>query len=384
MNSIALKMLIGDTTKYVSLIIGITFAALIMTQQPSIFWGLMTRTYGFIDDIGYPDIWVVDPKVKYIDDIKPLSDTMLQRVRSIEGVRWATPLYKGNIKALLDDGSFQNCVLVGIDSTTMIGAPPKLIAGTLTDLRMADAVIVNEEGAKERLAKRGPNGEKIPLKIGDTLEINDKRAVIVGIAQTSRSFNSQPIIHTTYERAVNFAPQERKLLSFVLAKAKEGQDIQVLANRISQDTGMKALTNQQFKDLTFNHYMKNTGIPINFGVAVMLGFVIGAVVTGQTFYAFTHENLKQYAALKAMGARAGTLIRMIVLQAISVGAMGWCIGVGLAALFGYTMRKSILAFKMSPELFAFSGAVTLVIVSIAALIAIIKVIRVEPALVFKG
>lgn len=384
MNSIALKMLIGDTTKYVSLIIGITFAALIMTQQPSIFWGLMTRTYGFIDDIGYPDIWVVDPKVKYIDDIKPLPETMLQRVRSIQGVRWATPLYKGNIKALLDDGSFQNCILVGIDSTTMIGAPPRLIAGNLTDLRMADAVIVNEEGAKERLAKRGPNGEKIPLKIGDTIEINDKRAVVVGIAQTSRAFNSQPLLYTTYERAINFVPQERKLLSFVLAKVKEGENIQAIADRISMETGMKALTNQQFKDLTFNHYMKNTGIPVNFGVAVLLGFVIGAVVTGQTFYAFTHENLKQYAALKAMGARAGTLIRMIVLQAVSVGFMGWCIGVGCAALFGWAMRKSILAFKMSPELFAFSGAVTLLIVSIAALIAIVKVIRVEPALVFKG
>lgn len=377
-------MLIGDTTKYVSLIIGITFAALIMTQQPSIFWGLMTRTYGFIDDIGYPDLWVVDPEAKYIDDIQPLPDTMLQRTRSIEGVRWATPLFKGSTEVSLSDGTFENSTLVGIDSTTMIGAPPRLVAGKLTDLRMSDAVIVNEEGAKERLARKAPDGSKIPLKVGDVLEINEKRAVVVGIAQTSRSFQSRPTLYTTYERAVNYVPQQRKLLSFVLVKVKDGENVQTVANRIMQRTGMKAYTGQQFKDLTFNHYMKNTGIPINFGVAVLLGFVIGAVVTGQTFYAFTHENLKQYAALKAMGARAGTLVRMIVLQAISVGAMGWCLGVGCAAWFGYAMRKSILAFKMSPELFAFSGGVTLLIVSIAAMIAIIKVIRVEPALVFKG
>ncbi|HCM83279.1 MAG TPA: ABC transporter permease [Alphaproteobacteria bacterium] len=384
MNSIALKMLIGDTTKYVSLIIGITFAALIMTQQPSIFWGLMTRTYGFIDDIGYPDLWVVDPEARYIDDVKPMSDTMLQRVRSIEGVRWATPLFKGSTEVLLSDGSFENSTLVGIDSTTMIGAPPKLLSGQLTDLRMADAVIVNEEGAKERLARQMPDGNKIPLQVGDTLEINEKRAVVVGVAQTSRSFQSRPVLYTTYERAVNYVPQQRRLLTFVLAKVKDGENIDLVAKRISDQTGMKAVTSQQFKDMTFNHYMKRTGIPINFGVAVLLGFVIGAVVTGQTFYAFTHENLKQYAALKAMGARAGTLMRMIVLQAISVGVMGWCLGVGCAALFGYSMRKSILAFKMSPELFLFSGFVTLIIVSIAALISIVKVIRVEPALVFKG
>ncbi len=383
MNSIALKMLVGDTTKYVSLIIGITFAALIMTQQPSIFWGLMSRTYAFISDTSYADIWVMDSKVQFIDDIKPLSDTMLNRVRSIEGVGWATPMYKGLIRARLDNDGFQTTIVVGIDPTTMAGGPPQLVAGRLSDLRMADAVIVNEEGAKEKLA-RTVNGKKIPLEIGDAIELNDKRAVIVGIAKTSRSFQSQPLIYTTYQRAVSFAPQERKLLSFVLAKVSPGHDVQSVADRITGRTGMKALTKAQFEKLTFNYFMKNTGIPINFGIAVMLGFLIGVAVTGQTFYSFTHENLKQYAALKAMGARASTLMRMILLQAIVVGFMGWCIGVGLAAWFGWAMRKSILAFKLVPEIFILSGSATLIIVMLAAIISMIKVIRVEPALVFKG
>jgi putative ABC transport system permease protein len=382
-NSIALKMLVGDTTKYVSLIIGITFAALIMTQQPSIFWGLMSRTYAFISDTSYADIWVMDSKVQFIDDIKPLSDTMLNRVRSIEGVGWATPMYKGLIRARLDNDGFQTTIVVGIDPTTMAGGPPQLVAGRLSDLRMADAVIVNEEGAKEKLA-RTVNGKKIPLEIGDAIELNDKRAVIVGIAKTSRSFQSQPLIYTTYQRAVSFAPQERKLLSFVLAKVSPGHDVQSVADRITGRTGMKALTKAQFEKLTFNYFMKNTGIPINFGIAVMLGFLIGVAVTGQTFYSFTHENLKQYAALKAMGARASTLMRMILLQAIVVGFMGWCIGVGLAAWFGWAMRKSILAFKLVPEIFILSGSATLIIVMLAAIISMIKVIRVEPALVFKG
>ena len=75
MNFIALKMLIGDRAKYIGIIIGLTFASLLITQQSAIFVGIMTRTFSFLTDVGLPDIWVVDPQVQYIEDIKPLRDT---------------------------------------------------------------------------------------------------------------------------------------------------------------------------------------------------------------------------------------------------------------------------------------------------------------------
>ncbi len=95
MNFVALKMLVGDRAKYLGIIMGLTFASLLITQQAAIFVGLMTRTYGALTDIAQPDIWVMDQKVQFIDDIKPLQDTELFRVRGIEGVEWAVPLYKG-------------------------------------------------------------------------------------------------------------------------------------------------------------------------------------------------------------------------------------------------------------------------------------------------
>ena len=129
-----------------------TFASLLITQQASIFWGLMTRTYGQISDMGQPDIWVMDPKVQYIDDVKPLQDTELYRVRGVEGVTWATPLYKGLIRVRLDNGQFVNCNLYGIDDATLIGGPMKMVDGKLMDLRQADSVIVDKTGAEGRLA----------------------------------------------------------------------------------------------------------------------------------------------------------------------------------------------------------------------------------------
>ncbi len=386
MNHIALKMLMGDKGKYIGIIMGLTFASLIMTQQPAIFVGLMSRSYSFISDVGLPDIWVMDAKVQFVDDIKPLQDTEIYRVRGISGVEWAMPMYKGLLKVRLTDGTFQTCIVVGLDDSTLIGGPPVMIEGKIDNLRHSDSVIVDIDGARDKLGKPSPiSGEaRIPLQIGDTLEINDRRAIVAGIAKVTRTFQSQPVIYTTYSRAKSYAPKERKLLSFILVKAKKGQNTTELTRRIKTETGLAAYTQAEFQELTYEYFMHNTGIPINFGISVLLGFIVGAAIAGQTFYNFTLENLRQFGVLKAMGASNLILLRMILLQAVLVGSIGYGLGVGLTGLFGFAMRDTILAFKFPWQLLLFSGAGVSLICIFAALISILKVIRLEPAIVFKG
>lgn len=387
-------MLIGDRAKFIGIIVGLTFASLLITQQASIFIGIMTRTFGFITDTSLPDIWVMDEKVQFIDDIKPMQDTILQRVRGVEGVAWAVPLYKGLLKARLSNGLFQQCNVIGLDDASLVGGPPEMIEGSLADLRQADAVIVDEAGARSRLAKPvlDESGNPVPgvpprpLRIGDTLELNDHRAVVVGLCRVSRTFQSQPMIYTTYSRATTFAPRERKLLSFVLVKAASGVDPQVLCTRIRQQTGQTAHTAWDFSMKTVQYFIKYTGIPVNFGIAVALGFFIGTVIAGQTFYNFTLDNLRHFGALKAMGAGNGRLLGMIILQSLTVGVIGYSLGVGLAATFGYFLGapRTELAFRLIWQTLAVSGAAIAVICVLASLLSIIKVIRLEPAIVFKS
>ena len=386
MNRIAIKMLVGDRAKYLGIVMGITFASLLITQQSAIFVGLMTRTYSAITDLRLPDVWVMDPKVQFIDDIKPMQSTKLLNVRGVEGVEWAMPLYKGLLKARLDNGNFQSVNVIGLDDATLIGGPPAMVEGRLADLRRNEGVIVDAVGAADKLAKppREPGGPRVPLAVGDTLEINDRRATVVGISSNSRTFQSQPIVYTTYSRALGYAPPERRLLSFVLVKAKPGQDLKELTERITRVTGLAAYTREDFEKLTVNYFMKYTGIPINFGIAVVLGFIVGTAIAGQTFYNFTLDNLRQFGALKAMGAQNGTLLKMILLQAVTVGLIGYGLGVGLASLIGYVSRGSELAFRMPWQLLAVSGSAVAISTTFTALLSIWKVVRLEPAIVFKG
>jgi len=386
MNFVALKMLFGDKAKYFGIIMGVTLASLVITQQGAIFIGLMARTCSFITDIGLPDAWVMDRKVLFIDDVKPMQDTELYRVRGVEGVAWAMPMYKGLLRVRLDDGNFQNCNLIGLDDATLVGGPPVMVEGRLADLRRADGVIVDQVGAETRLARpsKVPGGKPVPLKVGDTLELNDHRAIVVGICRTTRTFQSQPTIFTTYGRATTFAPRERKLLSFVLVKAADGQDVKELCDRIARTTDLAAYTGPQFKWLTVSYFLKNTGIPINFGIAVGLGFFIGAVITGFMFYSFTIDNLRFFGTLKAMGASNETLLVMVMLQALLVGAIGFGLGIGLASMIGYAARGSTLAFMMPWQLLVVSGGAVMIICILSAVLSMRRVVTLEPAIVFKG
>ncbi|MDI6800874.1 MAG: ABC transporter permease [Thermodesulfovibrionales bacterium] len=385
MRSVAIKMLVGDRAKYLGIIMGLTFASFLITEQLAIFTGLMTRTFGFITDTSIADIWVMDPKVQFVDDIKPMQDMQLYRTRGVEGVEWAVPLYKGLLKAKLENGNYQTVILIGLDDATLVGAPPVMLGGQSADLRRSEAVIVDTVGAAGKLSKPSPlpGAKRIPLAIGDNIEINDNRATVVGICRVSRTFQSQPVVYTTYSRATTFAPKERKLLSFILVKAKPGEDINALAARIRKVTGLAAHTRDGFKELTVRYYMKYTGIPINFGMAVLLGFIVGTAIAGQTFYNFTLENLKHFGTLKAMGASNKTLLGMIVLQALMVGGIGYGLGVGAATIFGKLVKGTELAFRLPWQLLVITAVAITLICIFAALLSIRKVIKLEPAIVFK-
>lgn len=382
----ALKMLIGDKTKYIGIIVGLSFASFIISQQAAIFVGIMKRTFSFIKDTSQPNIWVMDPSVQFVDDIKPLKGTALLRVRGVEGVDWAVPMYKGLIQARSINGIFQTCILIGIDDATLIGGPPKIIEGRLEDLRGPDAIFINQVGAETKLSRKAKvkGVPDIPMRVGDVMELNDNRVSVAGICQTARTFQSQPVIYTTYGRAALFTPKQRNILSFVLVKAKPGEDLEMLCSRIRDYTGLAAYTAWGFQKLTMMYYVKNTGILINFGVAIILGFIIGIAIAGQTFFNFTMDNLPYFGTFKAMGADNALLIRMILCQALMVSLVGWGIGIGATAVFGYMFKGTELSFSLPLPLYLFSGIAMLFICLLAAFFSIRSVEKLDPAIVFKS
>jgi putative ABC transport system permease protein len=475
---IAIKMLIGDKAKFLGIVLGLTFAAALITQQGSIFCGLMLRTCAQITDITGADLWVMDPSVRFIDDIKPMLEINLQRVRGVKGVKWAVPLYKGNARAkltfvpaemkqktyppheqdndraalteppsnpftkILDlvqpeiDGTptpparwydprivnvIEQVILIGMDDTSMVGAPPRepmvgpppngrMLVGQIEDLRRPDSIIVDRVGLRklfpgchldEPFDKPRESDEAYIERLrkfvsaAPEVEMNDHRAIIVGVCEATRTFQSNPVTYTLYSRAKSYVPMERKILSFILVQTGDDENgakipPEVVADRIQQQTGLGARTSENFFYKTIKYYLIYTGIPINFGITVFLGFLVGTAIAGQTFYNFTIENLKQFGALKAMGASNLRIVSMILLQAAIVGFLGYGIGVGLSTLFGlkaatgWQGQPTELAYFMPWQLLPVTACAILLICVLASLLSVQRVIRLEPAIVFRS
>lgn len=378
MTWIAFQMLTGDRAKYFGILLGITFATLLIAQQSSIFCGLLLTASSQIYDAKDAPIWVMDPGMQFVDDIKPLSENELMRVRGVSGVAWAARFYKGLGRARFSDGKFQQMIILGLDDTYMVGAPREIVLGRLEDLRQPDAVIMDERGYRYLWP-----GE--PYILGRAFEMNDRRAVLVGICKASRTFQTFPIIYTRFSQAVRFAPQERKALSFILAAPKPGLDARQVSEQISQQTRLKALTRDEFAWMTIWYYLRRTGIPINFGTTVLLGFFVGIAIAGQTFYLFTIENLRQFGALKAMGVTNLRLIGMILFQGLFVGVVGYGFGIGLAAAFGVLAEGSDrLSFFMPWQVMVGTGVAVLLIVGLSSIFSLRKVLVLEPAQVFRA
>jgi len=372
-------MLTGDRAKYLGLIFAIAFCTFLLENQTSIFGGILRRTGSQILDVTDANIWVMDPKTEYFDQTKALKDTDVDRVRGVEGVQWAVRLFKGNPVARTLDGKFAASLCFGLDDATLTGVPRKMLLGSWERLREPDAIVIDKAGYLLLFPDE-------PLQIDRTLELNDHKAVIVGISDASAPFLSNPIIHTRYSQAVNFVGHERTQLSYVLAKSVPGVNPEEVIPRIQAHTGLRARTTDEFRWDSIFYYLKNTGIPVNFGITITIALIVGTVVAGQTFYLFTLENLKQFGALKAIGVTNWRLTRMVLLQAITVGAIGFSMGTGMAAsFFELTLHKiatrGLVLWWQSVVLTA--GCILLVII-IASLLSIRRVVVLEPAEVFRG
>lgn len=293
---IALKMLFHDRAKYLGLVIGVAFSTLLINQQLGIFLGLLSRAAAVIVDVPEANVWVMDPGVKNLDTVFPLRDTELGRVRGVPGVEWAVPFFKSMATIRTATGDLESALLLGVDDASLVGVPSDVVLGDIEELRRPDAVAVGLDGY-------GKVWRNQPVTLGRTVELNDRRAVVVAVVKDSPKFTSSITFFTRYSQALLYTNNGRNQMSFILARAQSNKSPEQVAMTIHQKTGLQAMTSNQFRDKAIQYVIDNTGIPVSFGTVVGLGILVGVCVVGLMFNLFVLENLRYFAVLKAIGAR---------------------------------------------------------------------------------
>jgi putative ABC transport system permease protein len=372
---IAYKLLVNDKGKFAALLVGITFAVFLIVMMTSMFAGILHRSSATVLNVG-AKLWVMDRAVNTPANSIPLPDYVLDVVRSINGVKYAVPLYSGGALVKLRSGDYQSVTVLGLDDNSLYGRP-ELIEGNINDIYVENGFIAVKDAEFHKLEDP---------KIGTEFELNDHRGVIVGIAKvTTSGLFGVPTLYTTYNRAVTYIPSTRFTSAFIIVDPKSNEDVPYIKQQVAK-LGYEALTKEEFIQKTSTFYKYQTGLGINVLIMTVVSFIVGLSISGQTFYTFILENLEKFGALKAIGAKGNELVYMILFQATFTALTGYGLGIGLASIlimFAKLRLPSYAALITYGNL-VFAFVMVVIIAGISSYIGVRKVLKIEPFDIFRG
>jgi len=372
---LAYKLLINDRAKFTALLVGITFAVFLIVQMTAMFSGTMKRASATVLNLG-ASVWVMDPAVQTVANTIGMPDYVLDAVRSMQGVSYAVPVYTGVALLKLADGTYQPVSVIGMDDSTLFGRP-QLIKGKLEDVYGENAFIAVKDAEFRKLGNPG---------VGTEFQVNDHRGVIVGVASVpSSGLFGIPTLYTTYGRALQYLPNPRFTISYVLVEPKRQADIPAIKQQV-QATGYLAVTRDEFIDRITDFYKYQTGVGTNLLIMTAMSFIVGLSISGQTFYTFVLENLDKFGALKAMGAKRRELILIILFQTSFTALTGYGLGVGLCVLLINLARLRLPDYAALITFWnlALGFFMVVIIAAVSSYFGLRKVLRIEPFDIFRG
>jgi putative ABC transport system permease protein len=371
---LARRTLFHDKARLMVTICGVVVAVLLVTVQLGLLLGFATSTTSLIDNSG-ADLWIAPVRTPNVDIAAPLPERWIYHVLGEPGVADARRMIVYFVNWKRPDGGTESAAVVGMELGQPMGQPWNVVKGNTDDLGLDDSVFIDEL----YLEKLGVHG------IGDRVEINGRRARVAGLTSGIRSFTTSPYIFTNLRNAREYARLADDEVTYFVVKLQPGADVEeVRASLARRMPNCEVLTSPAFARRTQIYWMVETGAGMTLAIAAIMGIIVGIVVVSQTIYATTMDHLKEYGTLKAIGASNRFVSSLIVRQAAWVGTIGYGLGM-LASLVPVHLSESQPAVVLLPwQLAAVMFVLTIGMCIIASLTSINKVMRTEPALVFRG
>jgi putative ABC transport system permease protein len=342
--------------------------------QLGLFVGFRRATSDLIAHSG-ADVWVRSAGVTHLESGVRFDDHKRYDVLAVPGVAEAQSHIVGFGQWQRPDGAEEGVLVIGLERHGTLGLPWNLVEGSIARLDEPDAVIVDDLYK----AKLGIT------RVGEVFEIRGVRVRVVGFTHGIRSFTTAPPVFTTIDNARRFLGFRPTDTLYVLVKGKPGVPAEQLAADIkARVRDVDAVPTDAWRSAQESYWMFGTGAGISVLIAAGLGLLVGVVVVAQTIYAATIDHIREYGTLKAMGATNGYLFRVIITQAVISALIGGVLGVGIGLTAAHASQAGTTAIIVPSLLAASLLALTVLMCIVASLVSINTVVRLDPAIVFKG
>ncbi|MFM9942516.1 MAG: ABC transporter permease [Hyphomicrobiaceae bacterium] len=372
--TLAFRNLFHDRIRLIVTLVGILFSIVLVAVQLGLYLGARKMIVGMIENAP-AEIWVTSFGAKSFEEAGTLTGRERPSVLAVPGVRRAVPLVASFAEWRKPAGGATLSVVVGTDGGDGGLKPWNVIRGTADAINAPDAIAVD----RTYLADLGINN------VGDTAQIESSRVRVAAMTDGIRSFTTAPYVFTTLDRARSIINMPREQSTFLLVSLEPGASVEAVRTEIkSRLTGanVEVLTKAEFLDRSLEHWLFGTGAGIALIGGALLGTLVGTVIVAQTLYSSTKDHLNEFATLRALGSSAGYIHRVILLQAAISAAFGYALGMIIALLVVWFSQESALPIIMTPGLAAGLLVLTVAMCAISAFAAIMKVTRIDPAMVF--
>ena len=370
---LAWRNLAHDRTRLIATLVGIAFSVVLMGAQLGLLIGF-AQTASTMVTHADADLWVVPLGTSNVDIAGRMPQRRRHEALAVPGVASVDELMLQFAFWRKPDGGSESVIMTGFSLASGRGAPWAMVEGSLADLQIPDGVIIDRLYQK-KLGVR---------ELGQVIDINSRRARVVGFTDGIRTFTQSPYVFTTHARAQYLTGAPADETTYLLVKLSPNADSEaVRAALVERLPWVEVLTREQFTRRTQAYWMITTGAGAALLLAAALGLVVGIVIVGQTLYASTLDRLAEYATLRAIGADHRYLNRVIVKQAAISAALGFSIGLAATLLLVANSRSGNVAMTLPLWSIALLAALTVLMCLAGALISIRRITRIDPTTVFQ-
>mgnify|MGYP002620988203 FL=1 len=371
---IAYRNLFHDRMSLIVTLVGIVFSVVLVAIEVGLYKGSENKIATVLDKAP-ADLWIVPYGTKSFDDPSLLIGHEKYAALSTPGVQYAEDMIVSFSSWRKPAGGKKSFILIGLDWPNGGTRPWSLEEGTVEDLQLPNAVAVDRSYFQDL----GIEGR------GDYAEINNQRIQVTAVTKGIRSFTTLPYIFTPITTARKFVGASPVQATYVLVRLEKGADANAVRQALeTRLTGVEVLTHDEFTRRSVNYWMFSTGAGLALITGMVLGAIVGVVIVAQTLYASTKDHLNEFATLRALGASASYIHAVILIQALLSAVLGYAAGMLLAmlAIYRLSIRVPTLTIVMTPTIAAYLFALTVGMCVFAAITAIRKVTRIDPAGVF--
>lgn len=369
---LAYRNLFHDRMSFFVTIVGIVFSVVLVAIQSGIYLGSQNKISAIID-AAPADLWVVPLGTKSYDDPSFLSGRERHMVLSTPGVANSEDMVVSFASWRKPQGGKNTILLIGTAGDSSKTLPWNIIEGSRAALEAPNTVAIDQSYFPDLGVS----------KIGQRAEINGASVELAAVTKRIRSFTTLPFVFASIEEARRLSGADQDQASYQRVTLLPDADIEQARAKIAQrlpDT--EVLTQQEFRKRSQNYWLFQTGAGAALIAGAVLGLIVGIVIVAQTLYSSTKDHINEFATLRALGAGAGYIVKVILMQAVLSGFIGYVLGIAMALLTVRAAQDTKLTVIMTPALAGGLLAVTIGMCVFAATSAIVKVVRIDPAVVF--